>query len=81
LDIDLSIASTEHHDLDLSFFLSDLDLSIDYSTGQLSVNGDYDVDGVPSAMPLNQTLLVQVTDKGGLTDNATVVLSFKVKYD
>jgi hypothetical protein len=30
-------------------------------------------------MPLNQTLLVQVTDNGRLTDNATVVLSFKVK--
>jgi hypothetical protein len=39
------------------------------------------LDGVPPAMPLNQTLLVQVMDKGGLTDNSTVVLSFKVKFN
>ena len=50
--------------------------SIDYYTGQLSVNGDYDVDN--DNMPTNRTLLVQTMDKGGLTDNTSVTLNFKV---
>ena len=38
---------------------------------------EYDID--QGAMPLTQTLRVEVTDKQGLSDNTTVVLHFKVR--
>ncbi|XP_076456807.1 cadherin EGF LAG seven-pass G-type receptor 2-like isoform X2 [Babylonia areolata] len=53
--------------------------SIDSNSGELSVTTDYDIDN--SNMATTQTLTVQVTDKGGLTDNATVALQFKDRND
>lgn len=60
----------------LTFDLSPCDLAcirIDPSTGEISSNVDYDVDG--GAMPTTVTLTVKVTDKGGLSDNTTVTLN------